>query len=193
MRVIAGEYRGRRLKTPEGRGTRPTSDRVRESLFMVLEPWHGTSVVDLYAGSGALGIEALSRGAARADFVESSRDAIAVLRDNLAMLGATDRTTIWPLPLPAGLGRMGAPLARADVILLDPPYGGEQARECLEALASAPLHAGCRIVLEHHGKDDVPERAGRIARIDTRKYGETHVSFYEPREAGDPAAGGREA
>ena len=160
---------------------------------MVLEPWQGLRVVDLYAGSGALGIEALSRGAQWVDFAESSRDALDALRGNLATLGAVERAKVWPLALPSGIERMHAALARADVILLDPPYGGSEARGSLAALALAPLPASCRIVLEHHGKDEIPERIERITRVDTRTYGETHISFFEPREAPGPATGGHEA
>jgi 16S rRNA (guanine966-N2)-methyltransferase len=160
---------------------------VRESLFMMLEPWQGARVADLYAGSGALGIEALSRGAEWVDFVESSRPAIEALRDNLAVLGAANRARIWPLALPSGIARLGEALERADVILLDPPYGGEDARRCLAALASTRLAPGVRIVVEHHGKDDLGESPGRIARVRSRTIGETHISFYEPRDADDPA------
>ncbi|MGH3054636.1 MAG: RsmD family RNA methyltransferase, partial [Gaiellaceae bacterium] len=95
MRVIAGSLGGRRLQSPRGQATRPTSDRVREALFMTLEPLEGLRVVDLYAGSGALGIEALSRGAAHADFVESSRAARVILEANLEALDLRERSTLW--------------------------------------------------------------------------------------------------
>ncbi|TMQ70714.1 MAG: 16S rRNA (guanine(966)-N(2))-methyltransferase RsmD [Candidatus Eisenbacteria bacterium] len=179
MRVIAGEFGGRRLKAPRGRGTRPTSDRVREALFMALEPWLGVRVVDLYAGSGALGIEALSRGALRADFVESDAAARGALTENLALLGVTERARVWPLALPAGLARLGRTLAEADIVLADPPYGGEPARATLEALgAPAVLREGARVVIEHHAKDALPERCGRLALARARRYGETMVSTY---------------
>jgi 16S rRNA (guanine966-N2)-methyltransferase len=180
VRVIAGEFGGRRLKAPRGGGTRPTSDRVREALFMALEPLAALRVVDLYAGSGALGIEALSRGAAFVDFVEAGRSARATLSGNLAALGLTDRARVWPLTLPGGLDRMRAELAAADLVLADPPYGGGPARETLEALGRpGRLPVGARVVLEHHAKDELPERCGDLARARDRRYGETAVSTYQ--------------
>jgi len=187
VRVISGEFGGRRLEAPRGRGTRPTSDRVREALFMALEPLAGAHVVDLYAGSGALGIEALSRGAARADFVESERAALATLRANLGTLGLDDRARVWPLVLPRGLDRIAAELAGADLVLADPPYGGEEAGALLRALgASGRLKPGTRVVVEHHAKDGLPERAGSLTRTRERRYGETVVSTYRatPEDAG---------
>lgn len=187
MRVIAGELGGRRLRAPAGTATRPTSDRVREALFMALEPLAGLRVVDLFAGSGALGIEALSRGAAFADFVEARRPALRALATNLDALDLRSRARVWPLSLPRGLARLAGALAAADLVLLDPPYGGGPAREMLEALgAGGALRAGCRVVLEHHRRDDPPAAAGRLALERRRAYGETEVSTY--RVAAAPAA-----
>jgi 16S rRNA (guanine966-N2)-methyltransferase len=184
VRVIAGFLGGRRLKAPRGRDTRPTSDRVRESLFMALEPLQGQRVVDLFAGSGALGIEALSRGATRADFVEREAVARRVLEENLESLGLAGCGRVWALELPRGLGRLHGELARADLVLADPPYGGGPAREVLEALGrKGILRPGVRVVLEHHAKDELPESSGRLARVRTRRYGETMVSTYQVAEA----------
>ena len=179
MRVIAGTLGGRRLKAPGGLGTRPTSDRVREALFMALEPLEDLRVVDLFAGSGALGIEALSRGATFVDFAESDRAARSILNDNLEALGLTDRGRVWPLTLPRGLARLGSVLAAADLVLADPPYGGGPAREAMRALGlTGCLRAGARLVVEHHAKDELPERCGDLARARERRYGETVVSTY---------------
>ncbi len=146
---------------------------------MSLEPLTGLRVVDLYAGSGALGIEALSRGAAWVDFVERDRAARDALRENLATLGLEAFARVWPLPIPAGIERLTASLEQADLILADPPYGGDAARALLEALGSMPgLRAGARVVLEHHQKDPVPERHGLIHRFRERRYGETCISTY---------------
>jgi 16S rRNA (guanine966-N2)-methyltransferase len=181
VRVIAGELGGRRLVAPRGRGTRPTSDRVREALFMALEPLAELRVVDLFAGSGALGIEALSRGAAWVDFVESGVEARRTLERNLEDLGLGARARVWPLRLPQGLGALSGALARADLVLADPPYGGDEARELLLRLgAPGVLAAGARVILEHHAKDAVPERAGGLACARRRRYGETTVSTYRP-------------
>jgi 16S rRNA (guanine966-N2)-methyltransferase len=160
---------------------------VREALFMTLEPLADARVVDLFAGSGALGIEALSRGAARADFVDSDRAARAALEANLDALAIGERARIWPLTLPAGLGRMRAVLGAADLVLADPPYGGRIAAATLEALGAAGvLREGARVVLEHHAKDALPDAAGALRRVRDRTYGETVVSTYrvEPRAPG---------
>lgn len=147
---------------------------------MALDPLAGLRVVDLYAGSGALGIEALSRGAAHADFVESDRGARLVLQDNLERIGLLDRARVWPLVLPRGLKRIADVLAGADLVLLDPPYGGEEACEVLEALGVAgTLASGARVVAEHHHRDGLPERAGSLRCVKQRRYGETVVSTYE--------------
>lgn len=188
MRVIGGTWGGRRLKAPGGRGTRPTSDRVREALVMTLEPLIGLTVVDLYAGSGALGIETLSRGALAAHFVERDRSALASLEENLEALGAGDRARVWRVALPGGLERMEEVLAGADVVLADPPYGGDDARAVLAALGRhGRLRAGARVVVEHHAKDGLPERAGTLERTRERRYGETSVSWYVAR-GGEPGA-----
>ena len=183
MRVIAGEFGGRRLQAPRGRNTRPTSDRVREALFMSLGDLTGLTVVDLFAGSGALGIEALSRGAREVHFVDSDRIARRVLEENLDALGIRLRTKTWPLTLPQGLKRILGVLAAADLVLADPPYGGEEAREVLHALGRAGvLRQGTRVVLERHQKDEVKESAGVLTRVRERRYGETVVDLFE---AGD--------
>ena len=152
---------------------------------MSLEPLDGLTVLDLYAGSGALGIEALSRGAREAHFVEHDRSALTALRLNLDQLGLGERGRVWPLELPRALGRLSEVLARADLIFADPPYGGSDARALLEALGAKALGASVRVVLEHHGKDEIPERAGALARVRERRYGETAVSIY--RIGGAPA------
>jgi len=146
---------------------------------MALEPLTGWRVVDLFAGSGALGIEALSRGAVRADFVESDRAARQTLETNLAELDLLDRATVWPLELPRGLKRIATPLREADLVLLDPPYGGEEARAVLATLgAPGTLGPGARVVAEHHRRDALPDRFGLLARARARHYGETVVSTY---------------
>src|SRR5580692_6775643 len=135
MRVIAGRLGGRRLTAPRGMATRPTSDRVREALFSALGPLGGAAVLDLYAGTGALGIEALSRGAARATFVESARPALAALRDNLAALGLEGAARVLAMPVERAVTRLGGAF---DLVLADPPYA-ETAHvpRVIEALAKA--------------------------------------------------------
>jgi 16S rRNA (guanine(966)-N(2))-methyltransferase RsmD len=160
---------------------------VRESLFMTLEPLHGLRVVDLYAGSGALGIEALSRGAVHVDFVESDPRALAVLRRNLEDLGLVASARVWRLELPKGTRRLGAALAAADLVLIDPPYGKDAIHAMLRELDSlGGLRPGCRIAAEHATRDTVPERLGRLAQERRRRYGQTAVTTY--RVEGEPSA-----
>ena len=146
---------------------------------MALEPLRGARVVDLFAGSGALGIEALSRGAAHADFVESDPAARAALSGNLAALELAARARVWPLVLPRGLGRLRGVLSTADLILADPPYGGGPAREMLRALGlPGVLRDGAVVVIEHHAKDELPATSGALALARARRYGETVVATY---------------
>jgi 16S rRNA (guanine966-N2)-methyltransferase len=191
MRVIAGELGGRRLHAPHGSRTRPTSDRVREALFMALGSLDGARIVDLYSGSGALAIEALSRGAAWADLVDADRHARDAAHRNLEELGLLAHVRLWPLRLPAGLSRLERVLAEADVVFADPPYGGADARALLARLARGGLKPGARVVLETHAKDDVPAAVGVLVRQRDRRYGETVVHFYG--RAGDSVAGAPEA
>lgn len=154
---------------------------------MALEPLAGLRVVDLYAGSGALGIEALSRGAVHADFVDVDRAARAALARNLGSLGLETLATVWSLRLPQGLERLSAELEAADLVLADPPYGGEAARAVLGTLGRGGwLRDGARVVVEHHAKDELPEGVGRLACTRRRRYGQTVVSTYQARAGRDP-------
>jgi len=179
VRIIGGSLRRSRLDVPDAPGLRPTPDRVRETLFNWLAPIiEGARCLDLFAGSGALGIEALSRGAVRADFVESDPAARRILEKNLALLGIESRSRIWPLRLPQGLRALKDVLGVADVVLADPPYGGDEARALLHALGDGAVGREARVVVEHHAKDELPERAGELSRARSRRYGETVVSTY---------------
>ncbi len=134
MRIIAGQWRGRPLVAPPGEATRPTSERAREALFSMLASrlgsFDGLRVADLYAGTGALGLEALSRGASHVTFVESDRAALTALKANIAKMGADFDTTVLAMPVEA-VGRAPAPF---DLLLLDPPYGGGLALPALARL-----------------------------------------------------------
>lgn len=179
MRVIAGRLGGRRLLSPRGGDTRPTADRVREALFSSLGDLTGALVCDLYAGTGALGIEALSRGARRAVFVESARPALAVLRENLASLGLGDAARVVPLPVERALEllRDDAPF---DLALLDPPYAALAKAAAAAARFAGPLGLLAptgRLVLEHARRDPAPVIAGLTCAA-TRAYGDTAVSLY---------------
>jgi 16S rRNA (guanine966-N2)-methyltransferase len=183
VRVIAGRFGGRTLVAPAGAATRPTADRVRESLFSVLANIEGDAVLDLYAGTGALGIEALSRGAARATFVENARPALQALRRNIHALELGDVTTVFPIAVERVL-RTSPWREPFDLVFLDPPYARIRAGRFSEALAKAverglasALRPGGRVVLEHTSGEVAPLVSG-ITLEETRVYGDTALSFY---------------
>ena len=180
MRVIAGSHGGRRLKAPPGRGTRPTSDRVREALFSMLGgELGGERVLDLFAGSGALGIEALSRGAARAVFVERDVRSAAVLSENLASLGlAGDRAELRRGEALAALRTARRQGELYDLVLIDPPYGDAvRLGGKLTGLLAPLLAPGARIVTESDRRTPL-ELAAPIAT--ERRYGDTSITISIP-------------
>src|SRR5438105_3675768 len=145
MRIVAGEFRGRQLKSPTWDGLRPTSDRLRETLFNILGPSvRGATVLDGYAGTGAIGIEAISRGAAEVTFVEQDPRAVKLIEANLAALGATG--VIMRAGLADAVARLGGQVF--DLIILDPPYAHGAAAEALRAVQSL-ISDGTRVVVEH--------------------------------------------
>jgi 16S rRNA (guanine(966)-N(2))-methyltransferase RsmD len=189
LRIIAGAFKGRRLAPVKGR-IRPTGAKVREAVFSILGPAViGVRVLDLFAGTGALGIEALSRGAAAAVFVEDHPESLKVLRRNLADLSLADRTTVWPLPVAAALKQLAARGESFGLAFLDPPYGGGAAAAALSTLAGLPLLAsGARVVVEHSRRESLPEACGGLTRLTLRRYGDTQVAFYFMAVAHEPAA-----
>jgi 16S rRNA (guanine966-N2)-methyltransferase len=195
LRVIAGRLRGRSLKAPPGDATRPTGARVKEALFSILGDVSGIRVLDIYAGSGALGIEALSRGAAHAVFVESARPALTCLRENLTKLELSEVSKVLPVRVEA-VERQLVSLAPFDLVLCDPPWrDAGRALETLEALANLGIFSSAaQIALEHAAKDAlVPEGgAGALVVVDQRRWGDTAVTLLalpgqrEPADAPGP-------
>lgn len=187
MRVTGGTLRSRALRAPRGQATRPTSDRVREALFGILGSAgavQGARVLDLYAGTGALAIEALSRGAAGATLVESSRDALAVLRANVESLGLGDRAVVVGSDVRAALRRV-LPRGPFDLLLADPPWalvdGGEAPRAIAGYVSAGALAPGALVVLEHSARTDAAGVAiAGLALDGTRRYGDTALAFYKP-------------
>lgn len=188
MRVIAGTAKGRRLRAPTGRDTRPTADRVREALFASLAPaLAGAVVLDLWAGSGALAIEALSRGAGRAVLVERDRAALSVLRGNLDVCGFARRAEVV-----AGDVRAFARAGRGgpfDVVLADPPYASP-VREVWSVLAdlhrTGALRPDAEIVVERAAREEPPDPPACLALQRVRAYGDTALWWLTPVAAGDP-------
>ena len=176
MRVIAGTARGVPLVAPRDRSTRPVTDRVKETLFAILAPRIvGAAVLDLYAGSGAIGIEALSRGAARCTFVERGRPALEALRTNLERTQLGGTATVVAGNVERFLEADGA--AGHDLAILDPPYVERAILAPLERLA-AQLPGGALVVVKHFWRTEVPELDG-LARVRVRRFGETSLTFLE--------------
>lgn len=179
LRIIAGELKGRKLRTVAGLATRPTADRTREAIFNILGPGiRGAHVLDLFAGTGAFGIEALSRGAASALFIEMGREALAVLAGNIQACGLAERAAAvrWNAARNLDCLRNREPLSR--LIFLDPPYRQGLAAPTLSHLHSACcLAEGARLVVEHGVDDPLPEPGAAYLLQDQRRYGKTLVSF----------------
>lgn len=180
MRVVAGRLRGRRIKSPSTDSTRPTTDKVREAVFNALNSLDvvdGARVVDLFAGTGALGIEALSRGAAHCVFVERDRDAVEVLGDNIATLDLAAHSQVIVADATGLVASHGASLAACDVVFADPPYGFDDWSGLLTGV-------GARIAVLESDRP-IGDVAGWRS-IRERRYGRTFVAFLEP----DPGTGG---
>lgn len=179
MRIISGRYRGRRLKGPTGEGLRPTSDRVKESIFNILaDRLSGARVMDMFAGTGNLGLEALSRDAASAIFIDSSPRSLRVLHDNLSMVGPSVPAKVMTgdaLRAVETLARRGE---RFDLVFVDPPYHQGLADRALQALSGAGIVApGGVIVVECAAKEPAPGGHG-FCLFRTAAYGDTVVYFF---------------
>jgi len=174
MRIIAGEFRSRRLKSLPGAATRPTPDRMRETLFDILQTQiAGATFVDAYAGTGAVGIEALSRGASHVWFLEKSRAAIEVIRENLGSLDVTRRGTVVP-----GLVSLTIAKYPAEIVFLDPPYDHEREYTAtMDHLAEKPPRLA---VAQHSIRLALPEAYGVLQRTRIVKQGDNALSFYAP-------------
>ena len=175
MRIIAGTLKGRRIDTPDWPGLRPTSDRLRETLFNVLAPRiDGATFLDAYAGTGAVGIEALSRGAGHVTFVEQDRRAAQLIEQNLARCGVKDRYAIIRAGFAGAAPRLAGPF---QILFLDPPYGAEELKDALEA--AAPLvKSGALLIVEHARRDAAPEHVGGLVRARELMQGDSALAFY---------------
>lgn len=165
---------------PKGTLTRPTTDKVREAIFNVLDDIHGTQVLDLYSGTGAMAIEALSRGAAFADLVESRRIACDIIRHNLEWTGMESGAHLWCMPVRRALTRIEGTF---DLVTADPPYDDPGVEQLMDNLAGGPLLSErAVVVLEHSSRLDTKPRYGRLNRRQVKRYGDTVVSFYGVRQ-----------
>jgi 16S rRNA (guanine(966)-N(2))-methyltransferase RsmD len=186
-RIIGGHGKGRRLSAPGGQATRPTGARVRQTLFDILAPrLPGCRFLDALAGSGAVGLEALSRGAARVVLVDRSGAAVSAIRENLALLKcAPGQAQVLRQEALVALAALGDSGVRFDVIYLDPPYASELYEPLLEAVGRFGLLApGGLVVAEHFHKRALPETMGRLHRSREVRVGDHRLSFYRAAEAG---------
>jgi 16S rRNA (guanine(966)-N(2))-methyltransferase RsmD len=180
LRVLAGALKGRRLVTPRGSTTRPTADQVRIALMDTLTPrLPDARLLDLFAGAGGVGLEALSRGAAQATFVERDARAVAALRANVETLGVAEQTRVARMDVGTALERLAREGARFDVVFLDPPYDEDAVMPTLERLGALPLVAPDGLVIAQHLTKQPPaEAVGRLRAYRTRRFGETTLTFF---------------
>jgi 16S rRNA (guanine(966)-N(2))-methyltransferase RsmD len=180
MRIIAGAFKGKRLMTPKGDRTRPTADQVRIALMDTLMPWlPDAHVLDLFAGAGGVGLEALSRGAAHATFVEKDPRAVAALRENVDALGVREHARVLKGDVHRELARLHGEGARFRIVFLDPPYDADLVAPTLEQLGGGGLTATDGVVIAQHFTKRAPaESVGRLVAFRTRRFGETMLTFY---------------
>lgn len=182
MRVIAGERGGLRLKGPPSKATRPMTDKIKSAVFSMLaslgsEP---DRVLDLYAGTGGLGIEALSRGASHAEFVEQSGAAVSVIRANLAHTDYVSVSAVHQIPVTAFISRSSPIVTPFDLIIVDPPYADEDIIDIVQSIGeSALIQSGTLLVLGHWPRLTPPASAGRLELVRTRCHGDSCFSVYE--------------
>ena len=182
MRVIAGALKGRRLVTPRGATTRPTADQVRTALMDTLTPWlPGARLLDLFAGAGGVGLEALSRGAAHATFVERDGRAAAALLQNVRELGVGSRARVLRGDVRRELARLGALGERFEIVFLDPPYTEDGLEPALAALGAGDLLVADGVVIAQHFTKRKPhEEYGVLRAVRERRFGETTLTFFQP-------------
>ncbi|TMV52352.1 16S rRNA (guanine(966)-N(2))-methyltransferase RsmD [Paenibacillus mesophilus] len=180
MRVISGSAKGRPLKAVPGMGTRPTTDKVKEAIFSMIGPYFaGGSVLDLFAGTGGLGIEALSRGMDKAVFVDADIKSIDVVRSNLKAAKLEDQAEVYRNDALRALKALGKREARFDLVFLDPPYKMTAIPELIGSMLEMDMLANAAtIVVEHDSANQFGDRIGDAVRVKHAEYGETAVSIY---------------
>ena len=185
MRVISGKARGLKLNTPKNEDVRPTTDRVKESLFNIINPYvMDNNVLDLFAGTGSLGIECLSRGAKNCVFVDKSKDSINIVRFKIKKARVENESTTLNIDFKSAVTSLGRQGEKFTIIFMDPPYYKNM---FIDALSSVDennlLEEDGIIVVEHDTKDSFPENVGRLYKSREKKYGNTTLTFYKMEEA----------
>lgn len=180
MRVIAGSSKGMILKSPKGLETRPTTDRVKESIFSMIHSYIVDSIgLDLFAGTGALGIEALSRGAEKVYFVDSNKNSIKVVEENIAYTGFKQESIVLFRQAQRAISEFSSNKNKFDVIFMDPPYLKGFIVPCINFIDTGEiLNNEGIIVVEHDIKDLLPDYIGRLIKIKDKKYGNTRITIY---------------
>jgi len=179
MRIIAGRAKGKRLHSPRGKGIRPTADRVKESIFNILGgQWEGIRVLDLFAGTGSLGLEAVSRGAEDVVFIEKSGPALDLLKKNIFLCGFDSNAVVLPMSVHRGLTLMGQRRRSFHLIFADPPYDrGWVERTIGQILIHRVLTKDGLVVIEHGPNESPAQRHGKLAILRQKTYGETTITF----------------
>lgn len=184
MRVISGKARGQSLKAPEGLNTRPTTDRVKESIFNIIQSrLHDSVVIDLFAGSGNLGIESLSRNASKAYFIDNNKNSIKSIKENLKKTNLIDNSIVIQMEVLAGMEKLSTQGVKSNIIFLDPPYSKGFVTPTLDGISSFKLlEQDGIVVVEHKKNDEIPDSIHNFKKYRTNNYGDVAVSFYELRE-----------
>ena len=180
MRIISGKFRGRVIKMPGG--IRPTQNKVRKALFDILGDVEGLSFLELFAGSGGVGFEAVSKGARELTLVEYNRDCLLAIRKNIASL-ALKSCNLYPLETEKAIRTLNKDKHEFDIIFLDPPYYQGLAKKTLQILGAYDILAPCGfVVIQHFKKDELPEESGKLKLVKETRYGDTVLSFYQKKE-----------
>ena len=177
MRIVAGEFKGKPLKMPKGTRFRPTSGKVKEALFSMIDArLPGAVCLDLFAGSGSLGLEAISRGATRCYFCDAAKESLALVRENIARCGAQPRSFLINGPYTKALCALPE---KADIIFLDPPYEKKLLMDCIAAISEKNVLAEGGIIVAEHAKDaELPETIGEFSKRKEKKYGNIRLTLY---------------
>lgn len=182
MRVIAGEYGGRKLKTMSGSNTRPTTDKVKGAIFNMIGPYFdGGTVLDLFSGSGSLAIEAVSRGMDKAYCIDNNYQAIQIIKENVAMTKETEKFVVLKANANKALESFQTDQIRFDLVLLDPPYAKQELLKQIEKLEET-LNPHALIVCETDKQVELPEVIGSLQRLKNQTYGISRISIYEMEE-----------
>ena len=184
MRVISGKVRGLKLDTPKNLDVRPTTDRVKESLFNIINPYiRESNILDLFAGTGSLGIECLSRGAKNCIFVDKSKESIGIVKSNIKKARVENESTILNIDFKDAVKRLSVQKQKFDVIFMDPPYYENMFIDCLKSIDEfSLLKEDGLVVVEHDTNDLFDDNIGRLYKSREKKYGNTTITFYKLEE-----------